>query len=177
MGLFDVLLGVAEVIDALSDNDTHFDVHCKTLELFEIGTTWKGTARVHGAGKHIRTEKVDYSTTVTMPEEDTAKYTRRGLLRKELREWCGEMFANKSTVTKETIILNDGENCLSCEGYIKNVDGKWLLTDSPHNAEYYGAYKLYLVKAGEDVGYEDLKYLFIEDTLGYVTSVDVKKGF
>ncbi len=177
MGLFDILLGVAEVVDALSDNDTHFDVHCSTLELFEIGTTWNGTARVHGAGNHIRTEKVNYSTTVTMPKEDTNKNTRRGLLRKELREWCGETFANKSTVTKETIVLNDSENCLSCEGYVKKVDVKWILTNSPHNAECYGAYKLYFTKKGEAVGYEDLKYLFMEDTLGYVTSVDVKEGF
>ena len=175
MGFLDVLLGVAEVVDALTDKDTHYQVSWKTLELFEIGTTWKGTARVHGAGEHIRTVKVNYSTTVTMPAEESHSYTRRGLLRKDLREWCGKEFANKNTVTKETIVLNKGENCLSCEGFVKQVNDKWILTNSAESAEYYGAFKLYLTKGGDDVGYEDLEYLFMADTLGYVTSVDVHK--
>lgn len=177
MGLFDFLSDVVDVLDELTDNDTHYRVSCDTLEIFEIGTTWKGTARVHGAGEHVRTEKVDYSTIVTMPEEDTHDYTRRGLLRKDLREWCGRTFANKSTVTKETIVLNDGEDCLSCQGFIKKVENKWILTTNSHEAEYYGAYKLYLTKDGKDVGHEDLDYLFMADTLGYVSSVNVKEGF
>lgn len=177
MGFLDFLGEVAMVVDALSDNDTHFNVTCNTLEIFEIGTTWKGTARVHGAGEHVRTEKVNYSTTVTMPEEDSHDYTRRGLLRKELREWCGKTFANKSTVTKETIVLNDGENCLTCEGFIRKVGDKWVLTNNSHEAEYYGAYKLYITKEGKDVGHKDLEYLFMAETLGYVSSVDVHEGF
>lgn len=177
MGFLDFLAGVAHVADTLSDHNTYFQVNCNTLEIFEIGTTWKGTARVHGAGNHIRTEKVDYSTTITMPPEDSQDYTRRGSLRKELREWCGKTFANKSTVTKETIVLNEGENCLSCEGFIKKVNGKWVLTNNPNEAEYFGAYKLYLTKEGKDVGYEDLEYLFKADTLGYVSSVSVHDGF
>ena len=173
MGFFDFLLDVATVVDAFADKDTHYHVNCNTLEIFKIGTTWKGTARVHGAGEHLRTEKVNYSTTVTMPEEDSCHYTRRGLLRKDLREWCGKTFANKSTVTKETIILNDGENCLSCEGFLKRAGEKWILTNNSLDAEYYGAFKLYLTKEGKDIGHEELEYLFIEDTIGYVTSVSV----
>ena len=178
MGLFDVLYVAAEVIDLFAGNKgTCFQVACDTLEIFEIGTAWKGTARVHGAGAHVRTEHVNYTATITMPAEDSSKYTRRGLLRKELREWCGKTFANKSTVTKETIVLNPGENCLSCEGFIKKTDGKWIITANPKDAEYYGAYKLYLSKEGKDIGHDDLDYYFMAETLGRVTSVSVKDGF
>lgn len=177
MGILDILLGAAQIVDALSDNNTYFKVTCDTLEIFEIGTTWEGTARVHSAGKHLRTETVSYSTTIAMPKEGNSNYTRRGLLRKNLREWCGQTFANKSTVSKETIVLNKGENCLSCEGFIKKTSGKWIITNNSKDAEYYGAYKLYLTKEGQDVGYEDLEYYFEADTLGYISSVDVHDGF
>lgn len=175
MGFFDFLGDVVDAIDELTDNDTHYRVNCKVLELFEIGTTWKGTARVHGAGAHFNTIDVDYTTTITMPAEESHDYTRRGLLRKDLREWCGRTFANKSTVTKETIILNESEDCLSCEGFVKKIGDKWILTNNSHEAEYYGAYKLYLTQNGKDVGHEDLDYLFMADTLGYVSDVSVSK--
>ena len=177
MGFFDFLLEVASVASAFADHDTHFQVTCDTLEIFKIGNNWKGTARVHGAGEYVRTEMVNYSTTITMPAEESQNYTRRGLLRKSLREWCGKTFANKSTVSKETIVLNNGENCLSCEGFIKKVNGKWIITTNSKDAEYYGAYKLYFTKEGEDVGYEDLEYYFMADTLAYVSSVSVHDGF
>lgn len=177
MGFFDILLGAAEIVDTFRDKNTYFKVECNTLEIFEIESTWKGTARVYSVGVHVRTEKVNYSTTITMPEEDSHNYTRRGHLRKDLREWCGRTFANKSTVTKETIVLNDGEDCLTCEGFIKKVDDKWVLTRDSRDAEYYGAYKLYLTSEEKDIRHEDLEYLFIADTLGYVSSVDVHDGF
>lgn len=177
MGFLDFLLGAAEIVDALSDKNTYFNVTCDTLEIFEIGTAWEGTARVHAAGKHLKTETVSYSTTIAMPEEGNANYTRRGLLRKNLREWCGKTFANKSTVSKETIVLNKGENCLSCEGFIKKSDGKWIIVNNSRDAEYYGAYKLYLKQGGNDVGHEDLEYYFEAATLGYISSVDVHDGF
>ena len=175
MGFLDFLGDVATIVDAITDNNTHYHVTCKTLEIFEIGSSWKGTARVHGAGEHVRTEHVDFSTTVTMPEKDSHDYTRRGLLRKDLREWCGRTFANKSTVTKETIVLNNSEDCLSCEGFIKKVGSKWIITTNSREAEYYGAFKLFLTQNGQDVGHEELDYLFMADTLGYVSNVSVSK--
>ena len=177
MGFWDFLGEVATVVDSLSENDTHFNVTCDTLEIFEISTIWKGTAKIHGAGEHVRTENVNFSTTVTMPEEDTHNYTRRGLLRKDLREWCGRTFANTETVAKETIVLNDNENCLSCEGFIKKLNNKWVLTSSSRDAEYYGAYKLYITQDGTDVGHKDLEYLFVADTLGYISNTSIKEGF
>ena len=125
----------------------------------------------------MRTIAVDYSTTVTMPKEDDLDCTRRGILRRRLREWCGKTFANKSTVAKEVIVLNDDENCLSCQGFVKEIDGKWIITNDSRDATHYGAYKLFITKGGEDVGHEDLNYYFMADTVGYVTSVDVHDGF
>lgn len=174
MGFMDFLVGV---MDVLTDHDTHFKVSCDTLEIFEIGTTWKGTARVHGAGNHIRTEHVDFSTTVTMPDEDDYNRTRRSILRDRLRKWASETLANGTTLPKEAIVLNESENCLSCEGFVKQVGKKWVITTSMREAKYYGAYKLFLSKNGEELGYEELEYFFKAPTVGYVSSVDVHDGF
>lgn len=177
MGFWDLLLGAAEIIDAFTDHDTHFKVTCNTLELFEVGTSWKGTARIHGAGAHVRTETVDYSTTVTMPEEDNYNRTKRSILRDQLRKWASKTFADGSTLPKEAIVLNDAENCLSCEGFVKHVGDQWIITTNMKEAQYYGAYKLFFEKGGECVGYEELEYLFKAPTVGYVSSVDVHDGF
>lgn len=177
MGFLDFLLGAAEVIDAFTDHDTHFKVTCDTLELFEIGTSWKGTARVHGAGAHIRTEAVNYTTTVTMPNEDDYNRTKRNILRDRLRKWASETFANGLTLPKESIVLNDSENCLSCEGFVKQISNRWVITTNMGDAQYYGAYKLFFEKSGESLGYEELDYLFKAPTVGYVSSVDVHDGF
>lgn len=173
MGLLDFLFVVADTIDTFSDHDTHFKVTCDTLELFEIGTSWQGTARVHGAGSHIRTQAVSYATTVTMPHEDDHDRTKRSILRDRLRKWASETFADGSMLPKEAIVLNDSENCLSCEGFVKQVGNQWIITTNMQDAKYYGAYKLFLKKSGETVGYEELAYLFKAPTVGYVSSVDV----
>lgn len=177
MGFLDFLLGAAEVIDAFTDHDTHFKVTCDTLELFEIGTSWKGTARVHGAGTHVRTQTVNYTTTVTMPYEDNYNRTKRSILRDRLRDWASKTFADGVMLPKEAIVLNESENCLSCEGFVKQVGGQWIITTSVRDATYYGAYKLFLTKGTENVGYEELEYLFKAPTVGYVSSVDVSDGF
>lgn len=177
MGFLDFLFGAAEVIDAFTDHDTHFNVTCDTLELFEIGTSWKGTARVHGAGSHVRTQAVNYTTTVTMPYEDNYNRTKRSILRDQLRNWASKTFADGFTLPKEAIVLNESENCLSCEGFLKQVGSKWVITTNMREATYYGAYKLFLTKGTESVGYEELEYLFKAPTVGYVSSVDVSEGF
>jgi len=177
MGFLDVLFAAADIVSTLTDNDTHFNVSCDTLELFEIGTSWRGTARVHGAGAHVRSQSVDFSTTVTMPSEDDYNRTRRSILRDRMLKWASETFSASGSLPKEAIVLNESENCLSCEGYVKKVGNRWLITSSMKDAEYYGAYKLYLEKGGESIGYEELEYLFKAPTVGYVSSVDVHDGF
>lgn len=177
MGFLDVLFGVAEIVDALSDNSDYFRVTCSTLEVFEIGTTWKGTARVSGAGEHIETKKVWYSTKLEMPKEGNSKYTRRGILRKNLYSWVSETFANGVSMPKEAIVLNDSENCLSCEGFAKKVDDKYVITNNQSNAQFYVAYKLNVSKDSNTLGHEDLRYYFKAETTARVTSVDVKDGF
>lgn len=177
MGFLDFLLAAVDIVDTFTDHDTHFHVTCNTLELFEVGTSWKGTARVHGAGAHVRTETVDYSTTVTMPEEDNYNRTKRSILRDRLRDWASKTFAEGRTLPKEAIVLNESENCLSCEGFVKQVGNRWVITTSMYDAKYYGAYKLFLTKGTESVGYEELEYLFKAPTVGYVSSVDVSDGF
>lgn len=177
MGLLDVLFVAADIIDMFSDHDTHFEVTCDTLELFEIGTSWKGTARVHGAGAHVCTQSVNYSTTVSMPNEDDHNRTKRGILRDQLRNWASKTFAGGVSLPKEAIVLNESENCLSCEGFVKQVGNQWVITPNMHGAKYYGAYKLFLAKGTEAVGHEELEYLFIAPTVGYVSSVDVSDGF
>lgn len=176
--LFDVVDVVSDPVSAL--NDRTFKVTCSTLEIFEIGTQWEGTARVRGAGEHIRTEKVYYSTSITLPyRDDDSRYTRRGLLRKQLRDWLGSELSTDSKITKESVVLNSHENCLSFQGYIKKVGSKWMLVDDVNDARYYGSYKLFLTDSHDDskVGHEELSYLFMEETQGYVTRVDVKDGF
>lgn len=177
MGFLDTIL---EVANMFIDNDRKFNVSCKTLEVFEIGTQWKGTARVHGAGEHVETISVSYETTITLPYEDNdSRYTRRGLLRKQLRDWAGNTFSNDNNITKENVVLNPSENCLSIEGFAKRVGNTWKLVDDSYNATNFCSYKLFLTDAqnGSKVGHEELKELFMAETLGRVTSVDVTEGF
>ena len=108
--------------DFLEPSGTKYNVECKSFELFEIGTVWRGTARVHGAGAHVETVSVNVTTTVFLPDHsDNSKYTERGLLRRDLREWAGKEFALSGEISRDMVILNDGENCLSVEGYVKKV--------------------------------------------------------
>ena len=177
MGFLDFLLLAADVVDTFTDHDTHFKITCDTLELFEIGTTWKGTARIHGAGAHIQTQTVSYITTVTMPNEDDYNRTKRSILRDRLRKWASETFADGDMLPKEAIVLNETENCLSCEGFVKQIGNKWIITTNIRDAKYYGSYKLFVERSGESIGYEELEYLFKAPTVGYVSSVDVTDGF
>ena len=170
-------MGFLDFLDAITDDNTYFNVECTTLEIFEIGTTWKGTARVHGAGNHIETKKVSYQTRVAMPSEDSGNYTRRGWLRKDLRKWAGKTFGTGSELPRESIVLNTTENCLSCEGYAKKVGDTYVLTTKESEAQYYLAYKLNIYKDGNQLGHEDLDYYFKADTQGYVTNVSVKDGW
>lgn len=182
MGLFDILLDVADVLSdpASAMHDKKYKVSCTTLEIFEIGTQWKGTARVHGAGEHVKTVKVNYQTTITLPyRDDDSRYTRRGLLRKQLREWVADTFTQENIISKESIILNPSENCLSVEGFGIITNGKWMLVDDAIDATNFCSFKLSLTDTEDDsrVGYNKLNELFMEDTLGYVSSVDVSEGF
>ena len=180
MGFLEFLGGAAMVLDALSGpSGKKYDVECESFELFEKGTTWRGTARVHGAGEHLETIKVNASTTLFLPDHtDSSKYTERGLLRKDLREWAGEEFALLKVISKDMVVLNEGENCLSIEGFVKKVDGKWKIVNDAGKGTHYGAYKLcFTERNGDAVGYEELHYLFKADTVGRVTSVDVHDGF
>ena len=177
MGFMDFVLAALNVADMFADHDTHFEVTCDTLEIFEIGTSWRGTARVHGAGAHLRTESVDYTTRLTMPEEDDYNRTRRSILRDRLLKWASDTFADGAALPKEAIVLNESENCISCEGFAKQVGGRWVITTSMRDAKCYCSYKLFLETGGKSVGYEELHRLFKADTVGYVTQVDVRDGF
>ena len=180
MSFFDVLLGIASVADALSGpSGKKYDVTCDSFELFEKGTSWKGTARVQGAGAHVETINVNFSTTLFLPDHsDNSRYTERGLLRKDLREWAGKEFAQSQTISKDMIVLNDGENCLSIEGFVKKVNGKWVLVNDAGRGTHYGAYKLcFAEKGGSVIGHDELFYLFKAETIGRITSVDVQDGF
>ena len=177
MAFLELLGVVADIISAFSDHDTHFDVTCDTLELFELSSSWRGTARISGAGNHVRTESVSFSTRVSMPDENEHNRTKRDILRDRLRKWASESFAETGTLPKEAIVLNPSENCLSCEGFVRFKDNRWVITPTSHGATHYGAYKLYFKKGSEAVGHEDLEYLFKAPTTARVSSVDIKDGF
>lgn len=177
MGFLDVLAAAAEIYSAFSDNSTHFKLECSSLEIFEIGTIWQGTARTHGAGNHIETKKVSFETELIMPSENESQRTCRDILRDNLLKWASETFAYGKKLPKEAIVLNNNENCLSCEGFIKQEGSKWVITTNINEAKYYGAYKLFISKKGENLGHEDLDYYFKTPTTARVTSVDVHEGF
>lgn len=177
MGLLDTIL---EVANMFIDNDRKFKVSCTTAEVFEIGTQWKGTARIHVAGEHIETINVHYETTITLPyKDDDAHYTRRGLLRKQFREWAGNTFSADGKIAKENVVLNPSENCLSVEGFTRRFGSKWLIVDNASDASHFCSYKVFLTDAQNNskVGHDELDELFMEATLGRVTSVAVKDGF
>ena len=182
MGFWKTLLDVVDVVsDPVSAMyDKEYKVSCTSLEIFEIGTQWKGTARIHGAGEHIKTVNVNYGTTITLPyRDDDAHYTRRGLLRKQFREWAGKIFSDDGKITKENVVLNPSENCLSVEGFAREVGNKWLIVDNASDASHFCSYKIFLtdVQNNTKVGHEKLNDLFMAETLGRITSVDVKEGF
>ena len=180
MDFFDFLGGMATILDATSGpSGKKYTVECESFELFEIGTTWRGTVRVQGAGRHLETITVDATTTVFLPDRsDNSQYTERGLLRKDFREWVGKNFSLSGSIAKDMVMVNEGENCLSIEGYVKKVNGTWKFTSGSGSATNYGAYKLILTdEKGNLVGNEELFYLFKADTLGRVSSVDVSDGF
>lgn len=182
MGFGDILFGALEIVSALSDiadSKQIYTAKCTSLEIFEIGTEWRGTARVHGAGRHVKTERMNLSKKLTLPKEGTSQYTPRGLLRRDFRNWAGDtMTANKKPLTKDAVVINDSESCLSVEGFIKKVDGKWLLTTNANDAQYYGSYKIALIDERDtQVDYKELVYLFKAETLGRVSSVDVTDDF
>lgn len=180
MDIFNFLGSAAMFLDALSGpSGKKYDVSCESFELFEKGTTWRGTARVHGAGAHLETIMVNANTTLFLPDRsDNSQYTPRGLLRKSLREWAGQQFAFLGTISKDMVVLNEGENCLSIEGFVKKVNDKWKLVNDAGKGTHYGAYKLCLTeKNGSVIGYEELYHLFKADTIGRVSSVDVHDGF
>lgn len=176
MGFLDFLVGAATIVDAVSGfSDTRYNVECKTFELFEIGTTWRGTARVHGAGNHLETIKMNTSTTITKPHNSDAP---RSLMRDELRNWAGKNFAYSGSISKDMIVINEGENCISIDGYVKKINGQWKLVNSPANATNFGSFKLYVSESnGKEIGYEELVYLFKEATTARISSVDVTDGF
>ena len=177
MGLFDFLFEVAGAVDELKGTK-RYTAKCETFELFEIGSTWRGTARVKGPGNHIETIDMNISKELELPYEGTYQYTPRGLLRKSFRKWIGENFAYSGNIAKEMVMLNDDESCLSVDGYVKKVGGKWKLLNSSSGATNYGSFKVFVYdRNGDIVGHEELSYLFLEDTLGYITSVDVTDGF
>ena len=180
MGFLDFLGFVAEVADSFSGDCKYYIVECDTVEIFEIGEHWVGTARVHGAGKHIKTQSVSYQTTIAYPnKDDNSRYTRRGMLRKDLREWLAENFSTLNSIPKEAVVLNSSEQCLSFEGFANNKNGKWLVVPNGNNATNFVSYKLFVYERDghKMVGHDELSYLFKEDTIGYVSSVDVKDGF
>lgn len=177
MGLLDVLFGVASILDAVSDDSEKFEIVCTSLELFEIGTTWQGTARVHGAGRHIRTEKKHIKDSISMPKEDTHNHTRRYILRENLLKWAIDTLATGKTVSKDHIVLNPSEECLSFEGFMKQEGNSYKMTTNVSEADYYGAYKLTVYKDGKMLSHEDLHYYFKADTVARISSVNVTKGF
>lgn len=177
MGLLDLISAAAAVVDAASGKNTYFVVKCNTLEIFEIGTQWKGTARIHGAGEHIETLKANHNTVISMPDEDSHRYTRRGELRRQLREWASKTFTKGLELPKEFLVLNDGENCLSFEGYAKKIGEDYRVTLTSNGAQYYVSYKLEIYRGSEALGHEELDYYFIQPTIATVDSVDVHDGF
>lgn len=177
MGLLDILCGVAEIVDTLSDKNTYFEIKCNTLEVFEIGTHWVGTARLQGAGEHLQTEKVNFSTKIAMPYEAPSRSTKRDVLRKNLLNWASGTFAKGDKLPKESIVLNPQENCLSCEGFAKKVGNNYEIVTDTTVADCYVSYKLIISKDSSVLGHEDLNYYFKEATTARITSVDVKNGF
>lgn len=177
MGLLDILFGVAEIVDTLSDKNTYFDVKCKNLEIFEIGTNWVGTARVHVAGKHLKTQKVNYTTKISMPYEAPSHSTKRDVLRKNLLNWVSDTFVNGRKLPKECIVLNPQENYLSYEAFAKKNGEDYTITFDPNEAEYYLSFKLNVYKETKVLNFEDLDYYFKAETTARVTSVDVRDGF
>lgn len=171
MGIMDLFLSAVTIADALSDKSEYFDVKCNVVEVFKIGDSWQGTARVHGAGSHVSSDSVNYSTTIKLPDESHGSYTERGLLRKELFTWLGNNFSVEGSVPKEALVLNPSENCLSFEGFAKKLGGKWMVTANEYTATNYVSYRLVVSrkKDGKILGHDELDYLFKKPTTAYVT--------
>ena len=170
MYIWDILSSLSSPISRY----THYTITCDTLEVFEIGFSWKGTERIHGIGSHIDTIKVNYSTNVSMPPENTENHTPRGMLRKKLLTWASETLANGTSLSKESIHLNKSEDCLSCEGFIQKINGHWVITTNARNAEYYGAFKLNVSQGNKKIYHDELEYLFKDPTVLYMNCIDVR---
>lgn len=166
MGFLDFLTVAAGVVDILSGKPK-YTITCEILELFEAGTTWVGTARVHGAGRHLSTEHVNFSTSF----EDNGPEDAR----EKVRKWAEDSFANGGSLPKGKIILNEYEDCLSCDGFVKKVNGKWTMQKQPTN--HYASFKLYVTRENKALGYDELKRVFIAPTTARITNVDVHDGF
>ena len=180
MGFLDFLGLVAEVINSFSGDCQYYLVECDTIEIFEKEERWEGTARIHGAGNHLKSQKVSYKTTIAYPnKDDNSKYTRRGMLRKDLREWLANNFSSLNSISKDTVILNSSESCLSFEGFANEENSKWIVTSSANDATNYVSYKLFIYEkdSHKPLSHDELSFLFIEDTIRYVSSVDVHDGF
>ena len=177
MGLLDILFGVAEIVDTLSDKDTYFEIKCSHLEIFKLETKWKGTAKIFEAGEHLQTEKVDFSTKISMPYESPSHATKRDVLRENLLNWLSDTFANGQRLPKDCIVLNPQENCLSYETFAKKNGEDYMITFDSNEAEYYLSFKLDVFKETKALNFEDLDYYFKAETTARVTSVDVKDGF
>ncbi len=174
MGFFDLVSGIADIMSGVTPE---VQLVCNTLELFELGTTWRGTARVHGAGRHIATEKVNYSTTASGMGRDYDYHQNATYMRRDLMDWANASFTNGVKLPEEAIVLNEGENCLTCEGFVKKVGGKWVITPNASEAEYYGAFKIIGTQNGTVLGNKDLDHWFKCHTKTRIMSIDITDGF
>lgn len=181
MGFLDLLVtgltAYETVSNIVSGDSKYYKVKCRNVEVFELREVWRGTAKVYEAGEHISSDSTCYNDKIAYPnKDDNSRYTRRGVLRKNLRESLANYYSLGQAIDKESIILNPSEDCLSLEGFAKKVNGKWMLTKNASNATNYVSYKLFFAEesTNKPVRNEELRYLFIEETLGRITRVDVK---
>jgi len=167
MGFLDFLAGAVEVADTLIDKSEYYYVQCDTVEVFELGEIWQGTARIHGAGKHISTDRASYSNTFMLYDGQD----REGM-RDKFRKWLADTFSSEYSAPDEALVLNSSENCLSFEGFAKKDSGKWMITSSYQSASNYVSYKLFVYKQKKKnsldgktiLGRKELSYLFMDAT-------------
>lgn len=162
MGLLDFMAEVYQVSSNMRDlKGVDYDVSCTHAELFEISTVWKGTARMYGAGNHIQTIPANYSTTINVPTEKGI--VQRDDLRKSMKQWLSKTFFAGNVIPRGCIVLNEAENCLSCEGFAKDNAGKWLVTNSAASATRFISFKIFLSLNGNEIDHDELYRLFYEN--------------
>lgn len=160
------------LFDIFQDKNEYYYIQCDTVEVFELGETWQGTARVHGAGRHISTDRVSYSNSFTLCNYGALRATPRDDMRFELHQWLSNTFSLEHSVPDEALVLNPSENCLSFEGFAQKVNGKWMITSSYQAASHYVAFKLLVYKEKKKncldgktlLGNKELSYLFMDPT-------------